>query len=84
MGMVGLTLHVMPESAEVGIHHLKESIQKVQHVRQVSEEPIGFGLVMLDVLLVFDDKVGAGDAEDRIKAIPGVGSVESGDVTLIS
>ena len=84
MGMVGLTLHVMPESAEVNIHHIKENIQKVQHVPQVSEKPIGFGLVQLDVLLVFDDKKGAGDAEEQIKAIQGVGSVESGDVTLIS
>ena len=82
--MVGLTLHVMPESADVNIHELKEKIHKVQHVRQTAEKPIGYGLVMLDVLLVFDDKVGAGNSEEQIKAIHGVGSVESGDVTLIS
>ena len=84
MGMVGLTLHVMPESPEVNMHDLKKHISEVKHVRQVSEKPIGFGLVKLDVLLVFDDKAGAGDSEDKIRAIHGVGSVESGDVTLIS
>jgi translation elongation factor aEF-1 beta len=84
MGMVGLTLHIMPESTDVNLHDLKSHIEKVEHVRQISEKPIGFGLVMLDVLLVFDDKAGAGSAEEKIKAIHGVGSVETGDVTLIS
>lgn len=74
----------MPEGTEVNLHNLKSAIQKVEHVRQITEKPVAFGLVQLDVLLVFDDKVGAGDSEDKIRAIPGVGSVESGDVTLIS
>ena len=84
IGMVGLTLHVMPESTDINIHDLKKHIEQVKHVKQVSEKPIGFGLVKLDVLLVFDDKAGAGDSEDKIRAIHGVGSVEPGDVTLIS
>ena len=84
MGMVGLTLNVMPDSADADLHEIKKKIQEVMHVRQVTERPIGFALVKLEVLLVFDDKTGAGDAEDRIRAISGVGSVESGDVSLIS
>jgi elongation factor 1-beta len=84
MGMVGLTLHVMPETPEVDLHALKKHIEQVQHVRQITEKPIGFGLVQLNVLLVFDDKKGAGDSEEKIRSIHGVGSVESGDVSLIS
>jgi translation elongation factor aEF-1 beta len=84
MGMVGITLHVMPESTEINIKDLKKQIEGIKHVREVTEKPIGFGLVKLDVLLVFDDKAGAGDSEDKIKSLHGVGSVESGDVTLIS
>ena len=82
--MVGLTLRVMPENSEVNIHELKNKIAQVQGVRQINEKPIGFGLVVLEVLLVFDDKIGAGDAEEKIASIKGIGSVESGDVTLIS
>lgn len=83
MGQVALTLRVMPESPEVDLNELKEKIEVVADVRQIIEKPIAFGLVMLEVLLVFDDKVGASDIEDRIRSIEGVGSVESGDVTLI-
>jgi len=39
--------------------------------------------VMLEVLLVFDDKIGAGDFEGKVREIEGVGSVEAGDITLI-
>ena len=69
MGMVGLTLHVMPEDAESNIHDIKKHITSIHGVRQVIEKPIGFGLMMLDVLLVFDDKVGAGNFDARRRAV---------------
>ena len=84
MGQVALTLKVMPESPDMDLQELKERIKEAVDVKQIVEKPVGFGLVMLEVLLVFDDKAGAGsDFEEKIRGIEGVGSVESGDITLI-
>ena len=84
MGMVGLTLHVMPESPEVNMHELKKHISEVKHVRQVSEKPIGFGLVALKVLIVLQDSTGGTDMiEKSISEISGVASVDTEDVTLL-
>ena len=82
MGQVALTLNVMPKGHDVDISELKSRINSIG-VKQIVEKPIGFGLVKLEVLLVFDDKKGAGDVEEKIREIEGVGSVEAGDVTLI-
>ncbi|MBS3051458.1 MAG: elongation factor 1-beta [Candidatus Aenigmarchaeota archaeon] len=83
MGQVALTLNVMPESTDVDIRGLKEKIKAVADVKQIVEKPVAFGLIMLEVLLVFDDKKGASDFEEKIRGIDGVGTVESGDITLI-
>jgi len=84
MGQVALTLNVMPENTEVNLAQLKQRIQEAVEPQQIVEKPIGFGLVMLEVLLVFDDKKGADiDFEGVIREIEGVGSVESGNATLI-
>ncbi len=83
MGQVAMTLRIMPESADVDLEVLKIRVRDVADVRQIVEKPVAFGLVMLEVLLVFDDKVGAGDVEDKIRSLEGIGSVEGGDVTLI-
>ncbi|KHO47678.1 MAG: elongation factor EF-1 beta subunit [archaeon GW2011_AR5] len=83
MGQVALTLKVMPESPDVDLQALKERIAEAVDVKQIVDKPVGFGLVMLEVLLVFDDKIGAGDFEEKVRGIEGVGSVEAGDITLI-
>ena len=83
MGQVALTLKVMPESPDVDLQALKERIAEAVDVKQIVDKPVGFGLVMLEVLLVFDDKIGAGDFEGKVREIEGVGSVEAGDKTLI-
>ncbi len=83
MGQVALTMRVTPESPEVDLKVLKEKIMEIEGVKQINDKPIGFGLVALEVFMVFDDKEGAPDFEEKIKSIEGVGSVESGDITLI-
>jgi len=83
MGKVALTLKVMPESPDVDLDELKNRIKSLKNLQQISEKPIGFGLVCLEVLFVFEDKEGIGDIEEKLRSIDGVGSVESGDVTLI-
>ncbi len=83
MGQVALTLNVMPESPDISLDELKERIREAADVKQIVEKPVAFGLVRLEVLLVFDDKKGASDFEEKIRSLEGVGSVEAGDVTLI-
>lgn len=83
MGKVALTLKVMPKGPDINLEKLKDEIRSIGNVQQISEKPIGFGLVGLEVLLVLEDKEGIGDIEEKIKNLEGVESVESGDVTLL-
>lgn len=85
MGQVALTLKVGLDGPDVDIAAVREKISEAVDVQDIKEVPIAFGLKMLEVLLVFDDKQGADtDAvEEKLRKIVGVSSVESGDVTLI-
>ena len=84
MGQVAITLKVMPESPEVDIGRLKEEIRNSVDVKEIREEPIGFGLVALKVLIVLQDSTGGTDMiEKSISEISGVASVNTEDVTLL-
>ncbi|MBI2233164.1 MAG: elongation factor 1-beta [Candidatus Aenigmarchaeota archaeon] len=84
MGQVAITLKVMPESPEVDIGKLKEEIRNSVDVKEIREEPIGFGLVALKVLIVLQDSTGGTDMiEKSISEISGVASVDTEDVTLL-
>lgn len=84
MGQVAITLKVMPESPEVDIGRLKEEIRNSVDVKEIKEEPIGFGLVALKVLIVLQDSTGGTDMiEKSISEISGVASVDTEDVTLL-
>ena len=85
MGQVALTLKVSLAGPDVDVDAVREKISKAVDVQEIREVPIAFGLKMLEVLLVFDDKAGANtDAiEEKLRSIEGVSSVEAGDVTLI-
>lgn len=90
MGNVAVTLKIMPESPSVSIPELKKEIEnaiaKFPHARlqRVYENPIAFGLVALQVLLVLPDNAGGtDDIETALTEINGVASVESEGVTLI-
>lgn len=84
MSDVAGTLKVMPESPEVDLEALKESIKSAvgeEVFERVTEEPIGFGLVALIVIIVVDDGEGGTEpAEEAIAALDGVASVEVTDV----
>jgi len=85
MGQVALTLKVGLEGPDVDVEEIKRKISGAVDSQDIREVPIAFGLKMLEVLLVFDDKKGANtdDLEKKISEIEGVSSVEAGDVTLI-
>lgn len=84
MGTVAVILRVMPESPDVDLGRLKDQIrQEVPAVRDIREEPIGFGLKALVVAALVDDAAGESDAvEAAIQKIPGVERAEITEVTL--
>lgn len=87
MGEVAVTLKVMPESPEVDLEALKESIKSVvdeKEFERIEEEPIGFGLVALIVTVVVDDGEGGSEAaENAIADLSDVATVEVTHMTRL-
>lgn len=82
MGDVAVTLKVMPESPEVDLDSLKEQIKDAvgeKEFERIEEEPIGFGLIALNVTIVVDD--GEGGSEPAENAIADLGDVATVEVT---
>ena len=68
MGEVMNTLKVMPENPDVDLEQLKAAIE---------EEPIAFGLVALNTMVIVEDGEGGTDAiEAAIAELEDVASVE--------
>ena len=85
MGDVALILRVMPESPEVDLEALKGDIKKIlPRVQQIVEEPIGFGLKALKLVVVVSDQGGETDAvEGKINGLKGVERAEIVELTLM-
>jgi translation elongation factor aEF-1 beta len=81
MGDVAIRYHVMPEGPDVDLGAVKAKLH-VLGAREIKEQPVAFGIKLLDVLFVMPDKEGQ-TIEDKIREIEGVGSVETESVTLI-
>ena len=65
MGEVVNTLKVMPESPEVDLEALKAAITDAMpadaELHEITEEPIAFGLVALNVVFIVEDGEGGTD-----------------------
>ena len=85
MGDVALFVQVMPESPDVDREAMKTQIkEKIPSVQEIREEPIGFGLVALKVVVVVPDSEGQTDAvEAALREIPGVDRAEIVGSTLV-
>lgn len=82
MSDVAAILKVMPESPDLDLEALKESIKNAvddESFEKIDEEPIGFGLIALNVTIVVDD--GEGGTEPAEKAIAALDEVQSVEVT---
>lgn len=82
MGDVAAILKVMPESPEVNLDELKKSIEGAvpgNAFERIEEEPIGFGLIALNVTIVVDD--GEGGTEPAEEAIADLDDVQTVEVT---
>mgnify|MGYP001770147512 CR=1 FL=1 len=85
MGDVALIIKVMPESPDVDREELKKAIRiKMPRVQDIQEEPIGFGLVALKVVVVVPDAEGQTDAAEAVlNDIAGIERAEIIGSTLV-
>jgi elongation factor 1-beta len=82
-----LTLKIMPESPEVDLDRVTLEAEKLirgfagDTDHRVTREPIAFGLVAINIIFVFDEKLGGTDKlESDLETIEGVNSVEVTDI----
>ena len=84
MSDVAAILKVMPKSPEIDLEALKETIKNTidaDSFERIEEEPIGFGLIALNVTIVVDDGEGGTEpAEEALAALDEIQSVEVTDV----
>ena len=82
MAHVIVTLKLMPEGVDVSLSQLEEASRKTIEayggkVQRMEHEPIGFGLVALQVTFSMDEQKGTTDVlEDQLKQIAGIMNVE--------
>lgn len=85
MGEVLATIKIMPEGPEVDLEQMKQDIQAAipegTEFHKIEEEPIAFGLVALNVMVIVDDGEGGTEqAEENLAKISGVSNVTVTDV----
>jgi translation elongation factor aEF-1 beta len=86
MGKVAISFRIMPEGIEVDLHALEAAVRKALggRLKKLETKPVAFGLKSLEVIAVVDDKSGELESmESALGAIPGVGGVETTEVTLL-
>ena len=81
MGEVLATIKVMPESPEVDLEKMKADIQasipESAEFHKIEEEPIAFGLVALNVMVIVEDQEGGTEeVEANLAKINGANSIE--------
>ena len=85
MGEVVATIKLMPDSPDIDIAKIKveveKSIPEEAELDKIEEEPIAFGLIALNVMVVVGDIEGGTEkVEEALSKIENVGSVEVVDV----
>lgn len=85
MGEVLATIRVMPEDPEIDLEQMKQDIQasipEGAEFHKIEEEPIAFGLVALDVMVIVDDAEGGTEQiEENLAKINGVSNITVTDI----
>ena len=84
MGKAMAVYRIYPEEG-TDLTELIETISKVDKVKSVQREPIAFGLEVLKIGVLFDDKADNPEkTEKELESVKGVKQMESLDITLIS
>ena len=86
MGSVAITLRIMPDDPLTDLEAIKSRVRGTLAgaLRDLREQPVAFGITaILAIAVVSDAAGGTEELEQSLAAIPGVGSVETVDVTLV-
>ena len=81
MGEVLTTMKIMPDSPDVDLEAIKETIKTSMPegatINEIAEEPIAFGLVAVILSFITEDGEGGSEAvEEMVQGIEGVASIE--------
>ena len=86
MGKVAVTFRIMPEGVEVDLTKLEAAVRKSlgAKLKRLEVKPVAFGLKAIEVIAVVDDASGEMEkVEAALGGLPGVGGVETTEVTLL-
>ncbi|MFQ6012114.1 MAG: elongation factor 1-beta [Thermoplasmata archaeon] len=86
MGRVVVTFRIMPTGPEVDLTPIQEALRASfgGELRDLVEKPVAFGLVSLEAVVLLDDAEGRLEAAERtVRAVEGVGSVETLSADLV-
>jgi len=86
MGKVAVSVRIMPEGVEVDLDRLQSAVRKSLggRLKKLEVKPVAFGLKAVEAIVVVDDASGEIEAvEAALGGIPGVGGVETTEVTLL-
>ena len=82
MGEVAVVIKILPDDP-ANFESMKENIIKTFNPKSVKEEELAFGLKALRIMVIMDDKQGAGNIEEKIMQTKGVGQAQVEDMTLV-
>ncbi len=82
MGDVAVLFRVYPEEGKAD--EVKASIIENLHPKSIALEDVAFGIKVIKVLFIHDDKTGSSEFEEKLRNVKGVNEVEVLDETLIS
>ena len=87
MGRAVVTVKIMPDNPEVDLNKIEEESKKIileivgEGDMNVSQEPVAFGLMSLNIIFVMDETLGSPDVvSEKISELEGVNSAEISDV----
>ncbi len=82
MGSVATVFKVYPEPGSEDA--AKKEIEAKLKPKGIQVEEIAFGIKVIKVLFVHDDKEGSTELEEKLRKVKGINEVEVEDETLIS
>lgn len=86
MRKVAVTFRVMPEGVEVDLDavqsRLRDSLR--ERLKKLEVKPVAYGLRAIEAIVILEDAAGEMErVESLLLQIPGVGGVETTEVTLL-
>ena len=86
MGKVAVTFRLMPDVVGVDLEKIQARVRDAvrDRLKKLEVRPIAFGLKAVEAIVVVDDAAGELERiESLLSRIPGVGGVETTEVTLL-